>query len=55
METILAVEEDSKAIDKAINAIRKTVRSSVRNKVATNRAVESWEQGTLGIASLFDS
>jgi hypothetical protein len=37
METILAVEEDARA----------------RSRVATSRAIESREQGTLGIASLF--
>ena len=53
METILAVEEDARAIDKAIDAIKITVRSSIRSRVATSRAIESREQGTLGIASLF--
>jgi len=53
METILAVEEDAKAIDKAIDAIKTTVRSSIRSRVVTSRAIESQEQGTLGIASLF--
>jgi hypothetical protein len=53
METILAVEEDGQAIDKAIETIKKMVRLG-RNRVATNRAIESREQGTLGIASLFD-
>jgi hypothetical protein len=53
METILAVEEDARAIDKAIDAIKTTVRSSIRSRVATSRAIESREQGTLGIASLF--
>jgi hypothetical protein len=53
METILAVEEDARAIDKAIDAIKTTVRSSIKSRVATSRAIESWEQGTLGIASLF--
>jgi hypothetical protein len=53
METIIAVEEDAKAIDKAIDAIKATVRSSIRSRVVTSRAIESREQGTLGIASLF--
>jgi hypothetical protein len=53
IETILAVEEDARAIDKAIDAIKTTVRSSIRSRVATSRAIESREQGTLGIASLF--
>jgi hypothetical protein len=52
INTILAVEEDGQAIDKAIETIKKTVQSN-RNRVATNRAIESREQGTLGIASLF--
>ena len=52
---MLVVEEDGKEIDRAIETIKKTVRSSVRSRVATSRAVESHEQGTLGIASLFDS
>jgi hypothetical protein len=43
IETILAAEEDSNAIDKAINAIKKTVRLSIRNRVATSRAMESRE------------
>lgn len=55
IETMLVVEEDGKEIDRAIETIKKTVRSSVRSRVATSRAVESHEQGTLGIASLFDS
>ena len=32
---------------------KKTVQSG-RNRVVTSRAIESWEQGTLRIASLFD-
>jgi hypothetical protein len=54
METIQAADKDRQAIDRAIETIKKTVRSS-RNQVATNRAIESWEQGTLGIASLFET
>jgi len=50
IETILAVEEDGKAIDEAIETIKKTVQPS-RNRVLTNRAKESVEQGNLGIAS----
>jgi hypothetical protein len=53
METILAVEEDTRAIDKAIDAIKTTVRSSIRSRVETSPAIESREPGTLGIASLF--
>jgi hypothetical protein len=53
IETIQAADEDGQAIDRAIETIKKTVRSS-RNRVATNRAIESREQGTLGIASLFE-
>jgi len=41
METILAVGDHGKVTDKVIDAIKKTVRSSVRNRVATNRAVFS--------------
>jgi hypothetical protein len=54
IETILAVEQEAEALDEAIDAIKKTVRSSIRSRVMTNRALESREQGTLGIASLFD-
>jgi hypothetical protein len=50
---IQAADEDGQAINKAIETIKKTVRSS-RNRVAMNRAIESREQGTLGIASLFE-
>jgi hypothetical protein len=50
METILAVEEDARAIGKAIDAIKTTVRSSISSRVATSRAIESRGQGTLGIA-----
>ena len=53
MEAIQAADEHGQAIDRAIETIKKTVRSS-RNRVVTNRAIESREQGTLGIASLFD-
>jgi hypothetical protein len=53
IKTIQAADEDGQAIDKAIETIKKTVQSS-RNRVATNRAIESREQGTLGIASLFE-
>jgi hypothetical protein len=53
IETIEAVEEEGQAIDKAIETIKKTVQSG-RNRVVTNRAIESQEQGTLRIASLFD-
>ena len=53
IEAIQAVDEDGQAINKAIETIKKTVRLS-RNRVATNRAIESREQGTLGIASLFE-
>ena len=53
IEAMQAVDEDGQAIDRAIETIKKTVRSS-RNRVATNRAIESREQGTLGIASLFE-
>jgi hypothetical protein len=54
IEAIQAADEDGQAIDRAIETIKKTVRSS-RNRVATNRAIESREQGTLGIASLFET
>jgi hypothetical protein len=53
IDAIRAVEEDGQALDEAIDTIKKTVRLS-RNRVVTNRAMESREQGTLGIASLFD-
>ena len=53
IETILAVEEDTRDIDKAIYTIKATVRSSIRSRVATSRAIESREQGTLEITSLF--
>jgi hypothetical protein len=53
IDAIQAEEEDGQALDKAIDTIKKTVQSS-RNPVVTNRAMESQEQGTLGIASLFD-
>ena len=54
MEAIQAADEDGQAIDRAIETIKRTVRSS-RNRVATNRAIESREQGTLRIASLFET
>jgi hypothetical protein len=54
METIQAADEDGQAIDRVIETIKKTVQSG-RNQVATNRAIESREQGTLGIASLFET
>jgi hypothetical protein len=53
IEAIRVVEEGGQAIDQAIETIKKTIRPS-RNRVVTNRAMESREQGTLGIASLFD-
>jgi hypothetical protein len=53
IETIETVEEEGQAIDKAIETIKKTVQSG-RNRVVTNRAIESQEQGTLRIALLFD-
>ena len=53
IEAIWVVEEGGQAIDQAIETIKKTIRPS-RNRVVTNRAMESREQGTLGIASLFD-
>jgi hypothetical protein len=53
IEAIQAADEHRQAIDRAIETIKKTVRSS-RNRMATNRAIESREQGTLGIASLFE-
>jgi hypothetical protein len=54
IETILAMEQEAEALDEAIDAIKKTVRSSIRSRVMTNQALESQEQGTWGIASLFD-
>jgi hypothetical protein len=53
IKTIQTADEDKQAIDRAIKIIKKTVQLS-RNRVATNRAIESREQGTLGIASLFE-
>jgi hypothetical protein len=47
------VEEGGQAMDQAIETIKKTVRPS-RNRLVTTRAMESREQGTLRIASLFD-
>jgi hypothetical protein len=51
IEAIQVADKDRQAIDKAIKTIKKTVQLS-KNQVATNRAIESQEQGTLGIASL---
>jgi hypothetical protein len=48
------LEEDAKAIDKALDAINKIVRSSIRSRVVTSWAIESQQHGTLRIASLFD-
>jgi hypothetical protein len=47
---VLAVDEDGKAIDEAIETIKRTVRPS-RNRVLTAWAKESVEQGNLGITS----
>ena len=52
---ILAVEEEGNAIDKAIDIIKKTVRSSTRSRVLTTRAKESLDQGNLEIASLLSA
>ena len=44
MEAIQAADEHGQAIDRAIETIKKTIRSS-RNRVATNRAIKIGNKG----------